>query len=325
MAKLLNQKPKVTVLMAVYNGGKFLPLSIKSIISQSFEDFEFLIIDDGSTDKSLLTIKGFAEKDERIRVISRQNKGLIYSLNEGLKLAKGEYIARQDADDISLPNRLELQVSALEKDKSVAMVGSNYAWIDSEGKVINTTDVFTNSNDLKAGLIFCNQFGHGTVMLRKEMALKAGGYSKDHKYAEDYDLWTRLARQSPIINLKEVHYQWRHHKTSVSQQKAEEMVRSFHYIRDREFEFYTKNNQQYSIYGFHPLSTKGGMVSYSNKKARMLRDLSLLYTYRSRYVKGVTTAFLAILFQPFCSKNYKQVYACLFNHNALKTFEYEYL
>jgi len=319
------KSPLVSVVMSVYNGEKFLAASIESILGQTFRNLEFIIINDGSTDNGQKIINSYLKNDKRIKSVIRKNKGLIYSLNEGLNLAKGEYIARQDADDISLPGRLETQVAVLEKEKSIGMVGSNYEWIDSAGNVINATNVFTNSSDLKAGLVFCNQFGHGTVMFRKSIILELGGYSENHKYAEDYDLWTRLARKSSVVNLKEIAYQWRHHETSVSQRKANDMAQSFYFIRDREFEFYTKNKRGYHINSLHPFTVKDGVASYFIKKARMLRDLSLLYSYKHKYVQAAGAALLSVIYQPTSFRSYKQLYLCMFDRSSLKGLEYEYL
>src|SRR5665647_1469233 len=123
------KSPKVTVLMSVYNSESFLAEAIDSILGQTFKDFEFLIINDGSKDKSLEIIKNRAKNDPRIRLISRPNKGLVKSLNEGLAKARGEYIARMDSDDISLKTRLKKEVDFLDSHPDVGMVGSNYTII----------------------------------------------------------------------------------------------------------------------------------------------------------------------------------------------------
>ena len=156
--------PQVSVIMPVYNAERFLRLAIDSILGQTFSNFEFIIINDGSTDGSLKIIKSY--KDSRIHLISRPNKGLAPSLNEGLTRAKGQYIARMDADDISLPKRLAQQVDFLDQNPTVGLVGSNYIIIDDSGKKLDVTDVFTHPSDLKVAMVTCNQYGHGSVMMR---------------------------------------------------------------------------------------------------------------------------------------------------------------
>jgi len=115
---------KVSIVMSVYNAQKYLDEAIESILNQTYSNFEFIIINDGSTDKSLEIIENYAKKDSRIIVINRENKGLIYSLNEGIRKANGKYIARMDADDISLPQRLEKQVEFMEKNKNIGICGT---------------------------------------------------------------------------------------------------------------------------------------------------------------------------------------------------------
>src|SRR5947207_1274318 len=122
--------------MSVYNGENYLAEAIDSILNQTFKDFEFIVIDDGSSDTSLKIIKKYT--DPRIKLISRKNKGLVASLNEGLAKAKGDYIARQDADDVSLPQRLKKEVEYLDAHPKVALVGSNYKHLDAKGKLTGT-------------------------------------------------------------------------------------------------------------------------------------------------------------------------------------------
>src|SRR4051812_26679567 len=122
--------PTVSVLMAVYNGEQYLREAVNSILSQTFKDFEFIIIDDGSTDRSPELLASYARADSRVKLISRPNKGLTKSLNEGLHAARGEFVARMDGDDISLPERFERQVSYLREHPEVVLVGSRVEFID---------------------------------------------------------------------------------------------------------------------------------------------------------------------------------------------------
>ena len=132
--------PRISVVMPVFNGGSYLAAAVESILKQSFNDFELIVIDDGSTDKTACVLAGFARSDGRIRVIGQANTGVVASLNRALDLARGEYVARMDADDVSLPSRFELQVAFLDTHPEVAVVGSAITLIDEEGSAIRDVD-----------------------------------------------------------------------------------------------------------------------------------------------------------------------------------------
>jgi len=185
------KNPKVTVLMSVYNGEKYLNEAIDSILGQTFKDFEFLIIDDGSTDSSLDIIKSYT--DTRIRLVrNEQNSGLTKSLNKGLGLAHGEYIARMDVDDISLPKRLETQMKVLEATLADICFCRSIFINEINGKenIWKEKDwLFTRWRGL-----FENEYGlHSAVMFRRKSILRIGGYDKSFIRAQDYELWDRCA------------------------------------------------------------------------------------------------------------------------------------
>ena len=158
--------PKVSVIMSVYNGEKYLKEAINSILNQTFKDYEFIIVNDASTDKSIKILEEYAKKDNRIGLIhNEKNIGLTRSLNKAIKSANGAYIARQDADDISLPPRLEEEVNFLDKHPTVGLVGS-YAWmIDEKGKILSDFKICTDNEDIKKKIVNGNQFicGSGFV------------------------------------------------------------------------------------------------------------------------------------------------------------------
>ncbi|MDY6790233.1 MAG: glycosyltransferase [Thermodesulfobacteriota bacterium] len=211
--------PKISVVMSVYNGEKHLKEAIESVLQQTFQDFEFIIVDDASNDKSNKILQSFS--DPRIRVIkNRKNLGLTRSLNRGVKAAKGEYIARMDADDISLPHRFARQVEFIERNPDHAAAGSSYYQIDDKGKTTSVIEVLTNSSDIKEGLKTQNWFGHGSVMMQKEALLRAGGYNEKYKFAQDYDLWLRLAEDYELANIKEPLYCWRVGSSNISKKKS---------------------------------------------------------------------------------------------------------
>ena len=210
--------PKVTVLMPVYNASRFLIEAVNSMLNQTFTDFEFLIINDGSTDGSDEMLKTFF--DERIRVINNiGNEGLIRTLNKGIALSKGEYIARMDADDISLPGRLEKQVQFLDANKDVAILATRLIQINEKGETAGywmEDQVTVTETRIKNTLPVINCIGHPTIMMRKGVIEKFG-YRPWLTYSEDWGLWLEvLAENWRIAKLEEPLLKYRIHNESVT-------------------------------------------------------------------------------------------------------------
>ncbi|MBW7996407.1 MAG: glycosyltransferase [Candidatus Glassbacteria bacterium] len=206
-----NTDPTVTVLMSVYNGQRFLAESIESILGQSFGGFEFLVVDDGSTDSSNAIIQEFARADQRIRILRNEtNLGLTRSLNRGIAEARGRYLARQDADDVSLPERLECQTDFLESNPEVGVLGSGCLLIDEAGEVVGERTPVPDSRRLRTELIVKNHaLVHTSVMVRTNLLRNAGGYDETIRYAQDYDLWWRLSGRTELANLERKLVKWR--------------------------------------------------------------------------------------------------------------------
>lgn len=201
--------PKVTVLMAVYNGERYISESIESILAQTFQDFEFLIVNDGSNDRTRGLILSY--DDPRIRLVdNEQNLGLARSLNRGLELAEGQFVARQDADDISEPERLARQVAFLDSHADLVLLGTWYKEIDAQGALLEKWELPTDSTEIRWSLLFFCPFVHSTVMMRKSPVLEQiGFYDESFVYAQDYDLWSRIARRLTVANLPECLLQYR--------------------------------------------------------------------------------------------------------------------
>jgi len=212
--------------MSVYNGSAYLQESIDSILNQTFSDFEFVIIDDCSTDDTWSILTQNAERDQRIVLIrNTQNLGLTKSLNKGLNIVKHEYVARQDADDISLPQRLEREVSVLTQFPDCVMVSCHIQVIlGNNKKVVEVMDRFCSPEQAAWYLLFYNRIGgHSQVMYRRKVVLELGGYSEAWPYTEDYELWCRLSNtKQKIIILPEILLTYRRHNQSISAQKVDE-------------------------------------------------------------------------------------------------------
>ncbi len=214
----MNQK--LSVIMSVYNGSRFLRQAIESILNQSFTDFEFIIIDDASTDSSLEIISGLVIKDERIKVLKNpQNIGLTKSLNKALTEAKGEYIARIDADDFSYPERFKVQVDFLDKNKNIGLVGTWAKIIDGQDEVLREIHNFTEPSDLKKVLIKYNPFFHSSIMIRKSVLVEVGLYDENYQFAQDYELYFRIAQKSDLANISKTLIVYRQTDNSITGKK----------------------------------------------------------------------------------------------------------
>lgn len=212
----MSQIKKVTVLMPVYNAEEYLKESIDSILGQSYKDFEFLIINDGSTDSSEQIILSY--EDDRIKYIKNdENIGLIKTLNKGIKLAKTDYIARMDADDISNLTRIEKQVNYMEKNKDIAVLGTSIEIFNDNG-IIRKHKVNTEPLKIKTQLLFTCALMHPTVIIRKDVLDKQQlFYNERHQSAEDFGLWQRMSFEYKLANLDEVLLKYRINENGITE------------------------------------------------------------------------------------------------------------
>lgn len=198
------KSPKVTFLMTVYNGEKYLKEAITSILNQTFKDFELVVIDDWSTDSSAEMVKSF--NDPRIRLIrNRENLGPYKSSNIGLKLARGKFIARMDADDVSLPDRLENELSIIEKKNDIGMVACWITIVDENNDYIGEWHADRENNspeEIYYTLFFKNCIAHSSVLFKKDIVVKLGGYNEAFRKSQDYELWIRLSKIAKIVKIK---------------------------------------------------------------------------------------------------------------------------
>jgi glycosyltransferase involved in cell wall biosynthesis len=210
---LTTKIPFVTVLMPIYNGSEFLGEAIESILNQTYSDFEFLIIDDGSTDQSIDLIKTY--DDPRIRLImNKKNIGQSATLNKGLDLARGEYIARMDQDDISIPERIKKQLKFMENNSDVDVCGS---WLQLFGKYNGINQLPIDSEKIKVNLLTNQNLAHPTVMIRKSTLVKYDfNYNPNYSIAQDYDLWIRMSEYCTFFNIPEPLVKYRMHENQNS-------------------------------------------------------------------------------------------------------------
>ena len=214
----MNNNPTVSVVMSVYNAELYLEDAIESILNQTYKDFEFIIINDGSTDKSLEIIEKCRRQDKRIVLITRENKGLVASLNEGIRISKGEYIARMDADDISLLSRFEEQISFMKTNLDIAICGSSVQLFNEDEK-FSISRYPQKDNEIKFTLMFMSSFAHPSVMIRRAVFDTLKYENLEH--AEDYQLWTDIAIANfKMANLDKVLLKYRWHDEQISQKNS---------------------------------------------------------------------------------------------------------
>ncbi len=293
MDKNLNQAQLVSVVMAVYNGETYLREAIDSILNQTFTNFECIIINDGSTDKSLSIIKSYS--DNRIILINNEgNKGLIYSLNKGIDTAKGEYIARMDADDICLPNRFEEQLKTFQAQPNTIVVSSDYYLLNNTKLSLIKTN-YTNYA-LKAILLFTPCFCHPTVMIKNLFKEKNIFYNQEFIHAEDYKLWTDLAVCGNFYNVPIPLLKYRSHPTQIStlnknrQLQISSTIRK-NYLNNLEFNL---SAQQFKTLNFI------GNNEFINQKSILVEIencLSELINQNSNHKKIDTAQFNKVIFK----------------------------
>lgn len=219
----------ISVVMATHNDETYIEEAIISVLSQTYKNFEFIIIDDGSSDNTLTIIRKYAEIDSRIRILSRENRGLSASLNEGYQLAKGDWIARMDADDVSVQNRLERQLYWV-KLHAADICGT---WIKLFGEQKRIKRYYAKDSQIKAELLFGSPIGHATILMRSSLA-KSLLYDSKFKYAEDYDYFERAAEAGWIFtNIPEVLYHYRFHQRQTSSAKFQEQQLESQQVRLR--------------------------------------------------------------------------------------------
>lgn len=211
--------------MPVYNAEKFLHDAIDSVLKQSFENFELIAIDDGSTDESGKILDEYADLDPRIIVRHRENRGLVSTLNESISIAKGSYIARLDSDDIAFPNRFEDQAAILAANPDVVLVAGCFEVFDEDSEYLYREVVPERDEDIKRSMYLRNPIGHSSVMFRKEAFDRVGGYSDDCGPTEDYELWSRLAKIGKFHSLEHAVFKWRVNTQGITSTKNKEQAK----------------------------------------------------------------------------------------------------
>lgn len=211
--------------MSVYNGEEFLRDSILSILNQGYKDFEFVIINDCSTDGTPAILNDFQKTDSRIKMIhNNQNLGLTKSLNKAIRESSGEYLARLDCGDLSSPDRLEKQVNFLDSNQDIGLVGSFMYIINTKGEILKEVKYPTDNETLKKDLIRYNPFVHSSIMFRRRSGERVGFYDEEFKYTQDYRLYFKLFPYTQFANLPFFLVKYRHMPNSITSTKNKQQM-----------------------------------------------------------------------------------------------------
>ena len=250
--------PRVSVVTSVYNGELYLKECIESILNQTFRDFEYIILNNGSTDNTSEILKLYT--DPRLRVIHQENLGISRSLNKGIDLSSSDLIARLDADDYSMPQMLEQQITFMEKHPDVVLCGSR--WLELVGEKLSKqiVDFVETDQAIKKSMSLFNPFSHSAVIFRKKTFIKAGGYSDRLKYSQDYELWLRMLALGKAWILKEELAVVRMSEQSESHKNARKQKLEALQIRWNAFQQFGGNPGQALYYFFKTLM---GLISPS--------------------------------------------------------------
>jgi len=230
-----SKKPTISVIITVYNSEKYISEAVQSILDQTYDNFELIIIDDGSTDNSLDILTDFARTDKRIRLISRENKGIVVSSNEGVSLAQGKYIARMDSDDISVTDRFEKQLNFLIANPSVVAASGWYQYMDEKGRKLTTIKMpLDNESIQKSCMEGVPALCHGAVMIRQSALKEICGYDSAFKKAtEDLDLFLRLGEVGELGNISDTILKVRLHSQSIGARKRQLQFDMARFASDR--------------------------------------------------------------------------------------------
>jgi len=208
---------KISVVMPLYNGEKYILEAVESVLNQTCKEFELIIVDDGSTDNSVKIVKSF--KDERIKLIESKHAGIVEALNLGIRISQGEYIIRADADDVSELNRFEILLNYMEANKDISITGSWATTMNKNGEKIGTLEFppITHAEIKRYTLRYC-PFIHPSLIIKKK-TLDEVGYYKNFRYVEDYELWTRVLQKNKAHNVPQYLVKYRIHDDQITKKK----------------------------------------------------------------------------------------------------------
>lgn len=296
------KSPLVSVIMPVYNAEKYVAEAIESILNQTFTDFEFLIFNDGSKDKSAEIVQSYAQKDSRIVFYNYQeNRGLPETLNKGIDIAQGKYIARMDNDDISLPHRFERQLAFMENNEEVGLCGTWFSAFENNiENIVNVAKMPILDENIKVASLHYCCIAHPTVMAKTSL-LKNNKYDQSFYPADDYELWARLIPLTKLHNIPESLLLYRLHETNISREKTDiqqEIGRKIQLLQFERF-FANHKNIHYALLKYAFIERKP--ISYSTEAYELAKLIKQMYEsnqFQKIYDKNIFIQFLNEIWQP---------------------------
>lgn len=230
------KEPFLTVFSSNYNNEKYISETIESIINQTYSNFEYIIIDDGSTDSSWEIIQNYAKKDKRLKILrNEKNLGIVKTRNKGFKnrSQKSKYYAINDSDDVSSLNRIKIQISFLEKNQNCGLVGSNALLIDENSNIIGYRRYPLNDNDIRKKITNFNPFTQSSVMIRTVVMDQVGYYDENWNVCQDYDYWLRIGLNWKLANIDQPLIKYRISKTQAKFTNLKETIRNTYLIQKK--------------------------------------------------------------------------------------------
>lgn len=269
--------------MPVYNAERYLKQAVDSILDQTFSDFELIAINDGSTDRSGDILEHYQKVDNRVTIVQRENRGLVATLNEGIDMAQGEYIARQDSDDISFSTRFEHQVEALDAHPQVVLVTGSFEVFDEQDEYLYREVLPAHDEDIKRAMYLRNPIGHGSVMFRRASCVQVGLYSDKCGPTEDFELWARLAEVGKFMAIETAAFHWRVNTTGITSThnnvQIELMKQHIHKLWKKKYptilnskQLRQRGREYYQNYPRHGVAMKENMLADNTQLAvKMMR------------------------------------------------------
>lgn len=213
---MARSNPRISVVMPVYNAEQYLKEAVDSILDQTYTDFELIAINDGSKDGSAKILDEYAKKDPRVIAVHQENKGLVATLHRAIEMARGEFIARMDGDDVSFPRRFEQQVAVLDANPDVILVAGGFEVIDEDSEFLYREVLPAHDRDLKRRMLLRNPLAHGSVTFRKAILKTVGNYTDEFGPTEDFELWSRMSLAGKFVALEQTIFRWRVNSTGIT-------------------------------------------------------------------------------------------------------------
>ena len=324
------KKKKISVIIPVYNAEKYIFESLNSIINQTFRNFELIIINDNSSDNSLSIIKKFKRKyiKNDIKILNNKKRfGIAKTLNKGINFCKGELIARMDADDISHIQRLEKQISFLNKNPKVGLLGTNSMHINEEGMNIGCTNLPLKDEDIRANFFFLNPFNHQSIIFRKSLLSKKN-YNETFSTTQDYEFYSRIIRKTSVANLKEYLIKQRIHNKSISFKKKNIQLENtlkvqskyYNLNMDRKFKY-----KKYHLLNKYFLGDKDNFISGGLDISSTCIDIFEIYREiqnieKNNYLeKFFLSKFMIFLFYSFGEKQWYNFFKLILANSKIKS------